>query len=804
MDTMGDRVELGAVRLALESRTRTPLGVARSRALAPFARPEEARARVEITSEARRVLARGDEPPLAGVTDVRSALDLGAKGLMLDSAQLRAIAESMRVSSALHRFLLAKEDDAPLLYGVGASMEDMGRLAEEVRACFALDGTLADDASPDLGALRKRLRQLHDAIKDKLGELVSKAEIRPYLMETYFTVRGDRYVLPVKSSFQNEIKGIVHDASGSGQTVFIEPQIIVELGNRLKIAASEVVEEEHRILSDLTRMVVAEQDEIVANLEGTALCDLVFASARMANESESAPIVPDERRGFDLIDARHPALVLQTLNRPDQEVIANDLGLNEEQLVLILTGPNTGGKTVAMKTIGLLALMLRCGLHLPCNERSRMGWFERVEAAIGDDQSIATNLSTFAAHMKQILRLLDRAGPETLVLLDEIAADTDPTQGQALAQAILEALADRGAHVVVTTHFERLKVVPFADKRFRNAGVGFDPIQLRPTYKVTLDLPQSSSGLDIAQSLGLGKAIVDRARGLAGEGSQALEALMTTLRNKQVELAQEKKKAEEALARLITARNEIEEKKRDLDAEKKKLLGEARLELVEEIKEARAEVRSVIAKLQKIAGSDAVRQAMREASEAASRLGFLQQNETDKIDPALVAAASREKGVPVSDVAIGDWIHVDKLEKDGEVVAVEGKEVIVAVGNMRTRSAIDGLSVAKTKRPKRGALHEAKQLKRALQEKTTKTDTVPSGEIDLRGQTIDDALARIDAFLDVHYSGPSSHVRIIHGHGSGALKLAIRDHLKRSGYVKSFRPGEDNEGGDGATVVELA
>jgi DNA mismatch repair protein MutS2 len=804
MEQTTDRVELDTLKAALAARTRTPLGEARARGLMPFPRPDDARTRIEITREARRILARGDVPPLAGVTDVRVALDLGAKGLMLDSAQLRAIAESMRVSSALHRFLLAKEDDSPLLYGVGASMEDLGRLADEVRACFAPDGTLADEASPDLGPLRKRLRQLHEQIRDKLAELTSKAEIRPYLMEHYFTVRGDRYVLPVKSSFQNEIKGIVHDASGSGQTVFIEPQIIVELGNRLKIAQSEVVEEEHRILSDLTLMVVSVADELRVNLDATALCDLVFAAARLAHELDAEPILPDERPGFDLIDARHPSLLLQAAERPDMVVVANDLGLGPEQRVLVLTGPNTGGKTVAMKTIGVLAMMLRCGLHLPCSPRSRLGWFERVEAAIGDDQSIATNLSTFAALMQQIMALLERAGPTALVLLDEIAADTDPTQGQALAQAILEALADRGAHVVVTTHFERLKVVPFADARFRNAGVGFDPIKLRPTYRVTLDLPQSSSGLDIARSLGLPTAIVERARGLAGEGNEALESLMKALRNKQVDLDHEKRKAEEAYGRLVAARNELEGKKRELEQERRRLVDEARTELVEEVKEARAEVRTTIAKLQKAASSDAVRAAMREASDAASKLGFLEQQEAAKLPARPTPSLSPVPRDALDAVTVGDWVHVDKLEKDGEVVAIEGKEIVIAVGNMRTRVAQSGLSSARSKRPKKGALHEAKQIKKALEEKSLKHEATPSADVDLRGQTIDDALARMDAFLDVHYSGPSTRVRIIHGHGSGALKQAIRDHLKRSGYVRTFRPGEDGEGGDGATVVELA
>ncbi|MFO0725539.1 MAG: Smr/MutS family protein [Myxococcota bacterium] len=792
-----DRVELPVIARAVAARTRTPLGEVRALALAPLPTLAEARARIETVREARVVLERGEDPPVAGATDVSAAVELAKKGAILDSPQLRAAANAMRASSAVHRFLLAKEDFAPLLYGIGASMEDLSRPAEDILVSFAPDGTLADDASPDLGPLRRRLRQLHDAIKEKLSEILANADIRPYLMESYFTVRADRYVLPVRSSFQNQVKGIVHDASGSGQTVFIEPTAILELGNRLKIAHSEVLEEEQRILADLTSIVVEMAEPLAANLSSLALVDLVFASARLAIALFAEPIIPDERPGFDLIDARHPELLLQKVERPELEVVGNDLGLKDGQTVLILTGPNTGGKTVAMKTIGLFATMARAGLHLPCGPRSRIGWYERIEAAIGDDQSIATNLSTFAAHMRQIMMILDRASPGTLVLLDEIAADTDPLQGQALAQAVLEALADRGAHVVVTTHFERLKVIPFADARFRNAGVGFDPVRLKPTYRVSLDVPQSSSGLDIAQSLGVPSSIVDRARSLTGEGNEALEALMKSLRTKQVELDHEKYKAKEAFDRLVASRNELEDRKAALEVERKRVLAEVRSGLVEEIKVAREEVRTVIAKLQKAAGSDSVREAMRLATEAAAKLAHAEAEEAAKAAP--LAGSGRPKEA-VSGVSVGDWVHVDKLEKDGEVVQVEGKEALVAVGNMRTRVPISSLSVAQTKRPKRGTLHEAKKAA----EQRAQREEVLSVELDLRGLAVDEALARIDAFLDVHYRGPTGRVRIIHGHGSGALKQAVRDHLKRSGYVKGQRPGDEKEGGDGATVVDLA
>lgn len=801
-ETQGnDRIELGAIRTALAERVRTPLGAQMVRALAPLPAIAEARSRIEAIREARGLIERGDEPSFGNATDVRAALELGAKGVTLDSPQLRAIAETMRASSVLHRFLLAHEDQTPLLYGIGASMADLSRTAEEVSRCFAPDGTLADHASPDLGPLRKRLRSFHEMIREKLEELLQSTTLRPYLQESYFTVRADRYVLPIVASFQNEVPGIVHDASGSGHTVFVEPQVIVDLGNRLKIAQSAVLEEEHRILTELTELVVAEQEDILLNIDGLQRVDFLFSCARLSRDLNAEAIVPDDKPGFDLIDARHPLLVLQRLGGNGPAVVGNDLGLKAGQQVLILTGPNTGGKTVAMKTIGLFALMVRSGLHLPCAARSKIGWYERVDAAIGDDQSIATNLSTFAAHLKQIMDLLSRAGPDTLVLLDEIAADTDPTQGQALAQAVLEALADTGAHVLVTTHFERLKAVPFADPRFRNAGVGFDPQRLLPTYKVSLDLPQSSSGLDIAQSLGLKRAIVDRARALIGEGSEALEGLMKGLRDKQIELDQARFSAEEERRNLLVAQRDFERKQRALEEERRKLIDEARHGLIEEIEKARDEVRATVARLQKAASGEEVREAMRLATEAAAKLAQQEAEERNKAEP---RSPTPVAGQSLEAAAVGDWVHVEKFGKDGEIVAIEDKEALVAIGNMRTRVPLSGLSSARSKRP-RGLLHDSRAMRKAFESaKEKKVEAGPTEEVDLRGQTVDDALARIDAFLDVHYSGPASKVKIIHGHGSGALRQAIREHLKRSGYVRSFRAGEDGEGGDGITVVELA
>lgn len=810
-DEASELLELGVVKKALRTRAHTPLGRAAADEIALLDTVAAVRERVEAVKEARVLLDMGEPPPVWGAEDVANALELGEKGVVIDAAGLRAIANTMLTGATLKKHLYQHAEWAPLLYAASSPLADLSRLATDVARCFDPDGQLADHASRALGPLRQKVRSLKTTIHNKLSELLKSPKIEPYLQETYFTIRAERHVLPVKASFKNEVKGIVHDASGSGQTVFIEPQVLVDLGNRLKIAQSEQAEEEHRILSRLTRMVVVEAEAIRAMMEVIAYCDLVTGAARLAVDLDAVAIVPDAEPGFMLFDARHPLLLLQAFE-PEEleegeepplvperrvvEVIGNDFGLENDQSVLILTGPNTGGKTVAMKTIGLFALMVRLGLHLPCREGSRIGWYDRVDATIGDQQSIASNLSTFAAHMRSLVSILERADRRTLVLIDEIAADTDPTQGQALAQAVLEELASRHAHVVVTTHFERLKAVPMVDERFRNAGVGFDPKRMRPTYHVTLDVPQGSSGFDIATTLGLPDAIVTRGRELIGEGAQELERLMTVLETRAAELESARVEAEERAKAAEAERAAFEKKQAELAEEIDRVRTKERAELLEEIERARGEVREIIAKLQAAPEGLSARDAMRDANQAADQLGKIAKVEEEKAAPPAPEPSKLES------VEVGDWVHVPRLGRDGEVAQLDGREATIVVGNIRMRVPLTQLLAPTTKRPKK----EKAKPRSFTQTKPPEPGAAPTRiveQIDLRGHTVDESIDRLEGFLDYHYGMPTTHVLIVHGHGTGVLREGLREHLERSGYVKSMRPGEASEGGDGVTVVAL-
>ncbi|MEM1026327.1 MAG: Smr/MutS family protein [Myxococcota bacterium] len=820
MELATSLLELDTIRSALRSRVRTPLGTREVTALTPFGRREEAEERIRAVAEARSLLEMGETAPVFGGEEVEAYISLAEKELRLEGGQLRAVADTMLAAFELRRHLVPREHEVPQLYGLGVSLPDLSGPARDIKRCFDPDGTLSDDASADLGPLRQKVRRLRESIQDKLEELLKNPSIERYLQERYFTIRGDRHVLPVIASYKTHISGIVHDASGSGQTVYIEPQALIDLGNRLKIAMSEQADEENRILSRLSRVVAHHGEGVRTCCMVIGRVDFLNGAARLAVDIDAVPIVPSHELGFALRAARHPGLVLQSVtpdvipeeeerapcpvvdkDHPRFEVVANDLALEAEQRVLVLTGPNTGGKTVAMKTIGLMALLVRCGLHLPCHEKSEIGWFDPIVGTIGDQQSLASNLSTFAAHMKALLSVLRMSKPGTLVLVDEIAADTDPLQGQAIAQAILEQVADRGAHAVVTTHFERLKAVPFQDGRFRNAGVGFDEQALKPTYRVTLDVPQSSSALDIASGLGLPSSIVDRARELLGTGVGSLESLIKTVEQRARELEEARDEERTRTRALEKERSELLRKQKQLEAEIEKVRERARNELLVEIAEARAQTKSMIAELQRAAESESSADAMRIANQTAAQLKELERREAERL-PASVSSTPESDGVP-EELQVGQWVHVLKLGRDAEVVSIEGKEVQVSVGTLRMRVSQSSLRSAKSLPPKKKPSKRSKPRLRDVVQATKEPERDVSERIDLRGHSIDESIERLEAFLDYHYGQPTKHVLIVHGHGTGALRDAIREHLSRSGYVKSLRPGERDEGGDGATIVSL-
>jgi DNA mismatch repair protein MutS2 len=769
---------------ALADATTTERG--RERALRlPFldspAEVEDSLARVE---EARTLMREDDSLPLGAVADVGAALERAAKGGTLPPETILLAAELIRAAARMRRFLLARRAGAPRLSHIASGLADLSGLAARIEEAFEPSGELKDTASDALAGYRSRARQLHRELKDRVEDMLHDSEIALFVQDSYYSLRNDRYVLPIQASFRSQVPGIVHNASQSGQTLFIEPQQIVDLGNELSIAESLAAEEERQILAEFSSYVGDRADDLADAMERLAALDVVNGSARLAERMAAEPFAVSAGTALALHRLRHPLLVLQ-----NKRVVANDVVLDECRRALVVSGPNAGGKTVTITAVGLSALMARAGLPLPAMSGSRVPLFDGVCSAMGDAQDLARDLSTFSAHLTALRDILAVARDGWLVVVDEIAADTDPTEGAALATATLEQLATQGAVVLVTTHLDEVKALGVTDERFENARVGLSDT-LEPTYMLSMGAAGVSNAVEIARRVGLPDSVLARARERLETGGALSEALARLAQEQRAARA-ERSAAAEARAQVERSQAELVEQKRELEEARRQAATAVREELANEVEAARAEVRTLIAELQRQPKMARAQQVQRELAEQAQA-----------IDKKRARSAAGQDGVPpaAADVPVGSRVRVVSLDREGEVLAVDEDAATVAVGSLRSRVPFDDLVVAGPPR-KRGGKQMAPPRRR--RDAIAAELDHPEAECDVRGMRSDEAFREMEAFLDrCSYAGPNVVV-VIHGHGTGALKRAVRDGLEQLPYVASFRPGKMHEGGDGVTVVEL-
>ncbi|MFO0583655.1 MAG: Smr/MutS family protein [Anaeromyxobacter sp.] len=778
---------------ALAARCRLPAG--RAAAVARTFLPTAPDVREELlrVEEARRLSEAGTSLPLGGVGDVEGHLDRAAKGGTLEPLALRECAALVRAAARTREALSARADDLPRLWAIAEPLSASDGLADRIERAIDPSGQVSDRASPELAAARERSRGLHRALKAQVETLLEDPEMQRHLRDTYFTIRNERYVLPVLASARGAVPGIVHNASQSGQTLFVEPDSMVELGNELSIANAMALEEEHRILRELTAALGRGAGGLVGDLAVLGRLDALEAAARLASDLDAhTPEVSPASAGFELLSLRHPILVLQ-----GKKVVASHVRLEAPARALIVSGPNGGGKTVAITAVGLSALMLRAGLPVAAARGSRLPFFLEVKAAVDERGDLARDLSTFTAHLTAVKEMLAGAVPGSLVLVDEIAADTDPREGAALGAAVLEALVDRGATVLVTTHLDELKALALTDPRYANARVGFDAEALRPTYQLHLGTPGSSSAIEVASRVGLPAAVVERARAaMVGQGG-ALGQALRALDDERAGLAAERRRAEEALerARQAEARaRAAEDAARRSEREAAARLGAA---LADEIEQARYVVADLVASLQ-------AKPTMKAANDAAAKL------EAWKAQLAGASAAAKAKSeagpelLEGAALAPGMRVRIVSLGHEGEVLELGEGEALVRAGALKVRRPVADLL------PLKGAAKEGARLARSRDEKLAAAEEArpaavrgPERRLDVRGLRVEELLREVDRFLDALYSEGESDCIILHGHGTGALKQALRDHLGASPYVGAFRRGQDHEGGDAVTHVTL-
>jgi DNA mismatch repair protein MutS2 len=806
----------------LARRAQTTRGQAAARALPLADDIDAARARIDEIAEARALRDIGEPLPLFGadwgVRNIDEALQRSGKGGALEPQALRDVAQTL-IAGARTRRHLVRHGTAPRLLGRAVLVSDLDDVSSAVVDAFE-DGhgtvRLRDRASPALGGLRRNALRIREELERKLERLLDGTHIAPHLQDRFFTQREDRYVVPIRVDARSQVRGIVHGTSQSGQTVFVEPEDLVDLNNRLKLAELEVAEEERRILSELSRLVAEALPQIQVNLEVLTVLDLIDAGARLAIDlratpPELTPLEPDELDNedgadlnsvkIDLRRARHPLMVLAELGHdPPRSIIANDIVLDVGK-TLVVSGPNAGGKTVALKLCGLLVLMARAGLHVPAQEGSKLPWLDAVVSDIGDDQSIERDLSTFSAHVLALKAFLASAHRGMLVLLDEVAVGTDPAEGAALAQAVLEALALRSATTIVTTHYDRLKALPTQDARFVNASVGFDLERLVPTYELHLGVPGASGAIRVAQRLGVDNDICARATELAGQGQASLEQLLMDLESERQRITGAREATEAARVEAERAHGEAEERARRAKAELEHARRGAHDEAVETLRRARAELDHTATVLKRAGGkvtAASVSEAKQKIAEAAKTV----HERAPKPEPPPGRAAT------VDELKPGVEVWVARLNGRATVLTPpKGKQVAVQAGPLKVNVAVDELRIVagppsvKSARARRG--HNAFDVAPPPDEERV-VQRGGYNTIDVRGERVDAAVGLAEKFLDDALRTGQEAVFVIHGHGTGALRDALRVQLTRFPGVSTVRPATPQEGGDGVTVIVLA
>ena len=771
---------------------RTPRGRARLRSSesdSSLFEPHGAgvRRRLAETRQALELLEAGSEAPLGGVAELGSTLERATKGGALVADELLDVASTLAALHETQAFLARYAEQAPELAEWSESIVPQAALRAEIAGAIDENGQVRDEASAALATARRDATRLAAEIQQRVQRMLQDANVKPHLSDSYFTVRNDRYVLPVRADSRGGVRGIVHDASRSGTTLFVEPEALVELNNRHKRSELAIDQETRRVLRRLSDRVSDAAHAIDAGVDGLTGIDLAFGRARLARALAAVePEVGDEGR-IVLPQLRHPLL-------PPDEAVPNDIRLGEGFTVLVLSGPNAGGKTVAMKCVALAVLFVRAGLFVPAAAPARVDLFDAVLADIGDEQDIREHLSTFSAHMANLARIVDEASSRSLVVLDEIGVGTDPGEGAAIAQSVLEALADAGARIVTTTHYNLLKEMAEVDERFANASVECDPETLAPTYRLRMGLPGSSSAAAVAARMGLRSAVLERAEALMSREDRRLDAMLRELAANRATLEHEQAQAVRLRAETEAVRSEYGRKLERLQERRDALYRSMRDDLDRAFQEAHGRIAGVVRDLQRgdVRSQDAAR--------AREELIVLERATRE-------AEATAGVEAPAPRLEPMDWNRAQP--GDRVAIAGGGTASLVALPDRRGRVAVrmgSARVMLPVERVGRAPSAEPADSAAAARRPAKAAPGLPAGgtdRCDLRGLRVDEALDQLDAALDQAASLGRDQIVVVHGIGTGALRRAVGEHLRESPYVERFGAAAANEGGDGATIAEL-
>ena len=764
--------------------------------LRPTSSLEKAQVFQDQTRQARYLLSLTDALHFRGAVDMRPFADQARHQMTLDAPNLLAIRNSLVVSRDARRFLLEKSTEAPLLAEMAVSLSDGHGLIDLINKTINDRGEVLDSASPLLERIRADLKITHSRLMDRMNRYLTDPGSARMLQESLITQRSGRYVLPLKAEHKGQIKSIIHDQSSSGATLFVEPLAVVEWNNKYRQLELDERDEVLRVLHNLSGEIAGYSEELIQTSNVMAELDLILMKARYADDLHvcEPELVAFEKRAdsnhpgslIHLIQARHPLLAAD-------KVVPIDVELDRKTFAVVLTGPNTGGKTVTLKTIGLMVLMAQAGLQIPARSGSRISVFQDVFADIGDEQSIEQSLSTFSGHISQLVRILRRANSRSLVLLDELGSGTDPQEGSALARAVLDTMLKRQITCFVATHFPELKSYAHATAGVTNASLEFDPETLMPTYRLMIGLPGRSNALAIAERLGLDPEILEAARKEINPDDLHVDDLLEEI-HRQRNLANKNFTAsEKALQSAQNKEAELEKRLEKLESEREKILDEAHTQAEDELEALRDQVRELQKAIKRLRNEP---ERKVELAEVEEKLVELEQNHVEKQLHRRKQAHPLHK--PSGPIQVGQKVQIKKLGVEGTVTAIDGDQFEVQAGSVRLRLLAQDISRRSV--VEENAVNEEKKVEKTGRTTLPNVSGVPM-ELDLRGLRVEDALDKLDHYLEQSFSSGLPFGRIIHGKGTGALRETVRDTLRHSSYVSRWERGGDNEGGDGVSVV---
>ncbi len=738
---------------------------------------------LKLTAEAETLLYKTGRSPVDDFPDMRHCLERMHAALFLSTGELLGIASCLKAARIAKDVLSKEVGQESYLYNLASLLVTHRSAEEEINRCIINEDEIFDGASPALARIRRSMRIANEKVREKLNSMIRSTAYQKYLQEPIITIRNGRFVIPVKQEYRQQVPGLIHDQSGSGATLFIEPSAVVELGNEYKKLLAEEADEIERILTELTAMLAPYAAEIREDLNIMGRIDLVFARARLSRELNAVMPRLNRNNYVRIVRGRHPLI-------PADRVVPIDIWIGKDYRSLIITGPNTGGKTVTLKIVGLFALMVQSGIFVPANEGSEFPVFENIYADIGDEQSIEQSLSTFSSHMKNIVGILDKADENSLVLLDELGAGTDPIEGAALAMSILEELNDRRCICVSTTHYSEIKAFAMTHEGMENASMEFDVDRLCPTYKLYIGIPGKSNAFEISSRLGLPGGIIDKAKSFLKGEDVRFEDIISSAQSQHRIAEEERKMAEEARAELEKLRADAEHERRKLEEDRSRLQAKAKEDAKRIVADTKREMEKLIAEIRSIkdidrSAADRAIQSARDTLRAAESAA----NEKE----AIIKKADDSK--PPKTVRAGDTVNIVTLDQKATVLSAPDArgEVTVQAGVMKLNVKLKDIRLIEEKKavaPSSGKVGLGAGRQVGL-------------ELDVRGMLVDEANIIVDRYLDDAYNAGLSEVNIIHGKGTGALRTGIQAFLKRHPLVKGYRMGNYGEGDAGVTVVTL-